>query len=353
MALIPVSAPEFQLAFAQETTFGTPNTTEADFFSLHEPENAEVDLSGLTQDSTPRMDGTNVPQNTDNFITQAGGIVVQPFSAIATRNTLSPLLYGVMQDLVSEQVGTPFEKIWEWDDATTRPDLSVHDSVDDAGIFFTVVAKNALASEDQILTSCVIPSLTISSDPTVAGGRMMVSGNFMSGFSSLYDESGSQAIVAGTAPDQNYYHHCLMVTKTFGAAPLIVGSWDMTLINKAVRIGCDTVGDAENYMFGANKYEATGNIRVLYEANTKGIITNFLTSAFDTPLVFAWGTGADPVTTTGDLLFKFNVYPQQPVKDFTAEEGTMVDIPVICVSDGTNEMVEIEHADANDEGWTA
>ena len=78
-----------------------------------------------------------------------------------------------------------------------------------------------------------------------------------------------------------------------------------------------------------------------------------MTSAFDTQLVIGYGSGNDPADTTGDLLFKLNVGVAQPQKDYSAVEGTMVDIPFVCRSDGTNAAVKIEIANAIDRAWTA
>jgi len=349
------SAPEFELAIAQETALGTPNTTAADFQRLDQEENSSPDLSGFVDDDTPKMDGSNVPQHTDRFFTTAGGTILQPFNTIATKAYLDLFLYAGMQDLVSEAAGTPFAKIWEWDESTGHGDFAAHAGVTDPGIFFTVVGKNPIASEDTIITSAFIPELTITSDPTVKAGRLNLTGNFMSGFTSTgkFDPRGSQSITGATEPGTDFFHHCLMKTKTLGGVDLIVGSWNITLNNKGVRNGCDSLGDPNKYVIGSNKYEAIGSMKVMYDANTKGIIDNYMTSAFDTELVFAWGSGNDPVDTDGDLLFKFNVGLGQPVKDFTPVEGTMIEIPIICRSDGTNEMVEIELANIIDRGWTA
>ena len=349
------SAPEFELVIAQEAALGTPNTTAADFQRLDQKENSSPDLSGFVDDDTPRMDGTNIPQAGDRFFTVAGSTILQPFNTVATKATLDLFLYGVMQDLVSEGATTPFEKIWEWDDATDHGNFAAHAGVTDPGIFFTVVGKNPIASEDTIITSAFIPNMTITSDPGTNSGKLTLTGNFLSGFPSTgkFDPRGSQSIAGATEPGTDFFHHCKLKTKTLGGVDLIVASWNIALNNKGARVGCDVDGDAENYAIGNNKYEAIGSMKLMYDANTKGIIDNYMTSGFDTQLVFAYGSGNDPVDTDGDLLFKFNVGLGQPVKDFVAVEGTMIDVPIICRGDGTNEMVEIELANIVDRGWTA
>ncbi len=342
---------EFEFAISEESTFGTAITaTTTDIWKLlHITEVPQWDLSGIVRDSTMRARGSRVPHNTDNYVTRAGGTILIPFTCVVTDITYDLLMYGVMQDLVSEDASTPYEKIWEWDSATTEPDFASN-----AGKFYTVVLNGGISSEDFIATSCILRDLTISSDPGTNGGRMTASGTFMSGLSSAtkFLESGSQSFGTATQPGTTYYNHCNLVTKTIGGADMIVENYSITYNNKAVRKGCDSSGDAETYSLGANGgYEVTGSTRLLYDANSKGLIANSLTSAFDTQMILAYGSGADPVTTDGDLLQKINIHIPQAPRDFAAEAGTMIDVAFTGADDDTNEMVENEHANAVDRAW--
>ena len=344
---------QFEMAISEESTFGTAITaTTTDLWKLlHLTEHSEWDLSGLVRDETMRLRGSRVPHNEDNFFTRAGGTVVIPFTCVATLTTLDILLYLVMQQITSEEVGTPFEKIFEWNSSSTQPQFT-----DDTGLFHTVVLNGGIGSEDMIATTCILRDLTISSDPGTNGGRLTLSGNFISGFSSAtkFFESGSQGFGTATQPGTAYFNHCNLVTKTIGGTDMIVESYSYTLNNKAVRIGCDSSGDAESYVLaGSGGYEITGSIRLLYDDNAKGLMTNGLTSAFDDQLVLAYGTGADPATTTGDFLQKLNINIPQTARDFAAETGTMIDVTFKGADDGTNSMAEIEIANAVDRSWTA
>ena len=68
-------------------------------------------------------------------------------------------------------------------------------------------------------------------------------------------------------------------------------------------------------------------------------------------MILAYGSGADPATTDGDLLQKINIHIPQAPRDFAAETGTMIDVSFTGADDGTNEMVENEHANAVDRSW--
>lgn len=343
---------QFEMAISEEAVFGTAITaTTQDLWKLlHLTEHQEWDLSGLVRDETMRLRGSRVPHSEDNFFSRAGGIIVIPFTCIATKITLDLLLYAVMQDIVSEDVAGPFEKIFEWDSATTQPEFT-----DNTGKLFTVVLNGGISSEDMIATTCLLRDLTISSDPGTNGGRLTCSGNFLSGFSSAtkFFESGSQDFGTATQPGTDYFNHCNLVTKTIGGSDQIVESYSYTFNNKAVRIGCDVNGDAESYALGIGGYEITGSIRLLYDDNAKGLVTNGLTSAFDTQLILAYGSGNDPADTDGDFLQKLNINIPQTARDFAAEAGTMIDVTFKGADDGTNEMAEIEIANAVDRSWTA
>ena len=335
---------QFEMAISEESAFGTAITaTTADIWKLlHLTEHSEWDLSGLVRDETMRLRGSRVPHNEDNFFSRAGGTVVIPFTCVATKITLDLLLYAVMQNIVSEDAAAPYEKIFTWDGtSTTQPQFT-----DNTGKFYTVVLNGGIASEDMIATTCILRDLTISSDPGTNGGRLTLSGNFISGFSSAtkFFESGSQAFGTATQPGTAYFNHCNLVTKTIGGSDLIVESYSYTLNNKALRIGCDVSGDAESYSLAGTGYELTGSIRLLYDDNAKGLMTNGLTTAFDGPLVLAYGTGADPATTDGDFLQKLNINIPATARDFAAETGTMIDVTFKGADDLTNEMAEIGRA---------
>ena len=341
---------QFEMAISEEATFGTAITaTTTDIWKLlHLTEHSEWDLSGLVRDETMRLRGSRVPHNEDNYFSRAGGLVVIPFTCVATKITLDLLLYGVFQTITSEDALTPFEKIFEWNDSTTQPQFT-----DDTGKFYTVVLNGGLASEDMIATTCILRDLTVSSDPGTNGGRLTLSGNFISGFSSAtkFFESGSQGFGTATQPGTAYFNHCNLVTKSIGT-DMIVESYSYTLNNKAVRIGCDASGDAESYALGVGGYELTGSIRLLYDDNAKVLMANGLTTAFDAQLILAYGSGNDPVDTDGDFSQKLNINIPATARDFAAETGTMIDVTFKGADDGTNEMAEIEIANAVDRSWS-
>ncbi len=360
------SAAEWDLAIQEEDTWGTAETTAGSFKLCHLTEPPTLDLSGIIRDETPKTRDMRVPHQADNFSQLSGGSVAIDFNNILmTDITLDFFLYAVLQDLVSEQVGTPFEKIWEWDTATTSPDFGAIVAITTAGHIFTVVLKNnAIASEDRILTSAILSTLTLNSDPAAFGGRLTASGKWWSGHPVDFAPGGSQSLTGATVPGTDFYHHfgsgadattaLRLNTKTLNGKVLIIGPYSITFNNKAKRIG-DAVGNAQNYVLAPNMndmYEVVGSINVKYDSETKGFLDDWLTSGFDTQLVLAYGSGNDPVDTDGDFLMKLNVAPTGHEMDYGNELGVFLNIPFKGVDDETNEMVEIEQANAADRGWT-
>ena len=104
------SGKQWTLAIAQESAWGTPETTG--FKALHIETAQPIDRTGLQNVFRRRAHGDRMPRNTDYFRSQAGGIVMLPFEAWATHDTLDLLIHGVMHDLVSEGATTPYAKIF-------------------------------------------------------------------------------------------------------------------------------------------------------------------------------------------------------------------------------------------------
>lgn len=345
---------EFELAIQQEDTWGTAEATAGSFIKLHLTEQPAVDRSGLIFDETMRARGSRTPHQEDYFFQKAGGEVRLAFNnVIVTETYLDYLIYLIMQDLESEGASTPWVKTYEWDDATTYVDFSTITAITDPGCIVTVVHKNAISGEDDILTSCILETLTLASDPAAFGGRMTASGVFFSGHGADYDETGTQALTSCAEPGTQYLSHfgaggiattafCLNA-KSLGGNDLILGPWSITLNNFARRIG-DTGGNAENYAFGTPKFEVTGNLNIKYDDNTKALLTSWLTSKTALPLVLQYGSKNMPATTDGDFSIAVEVIPAGHERDYENEMGVLVNVPFKGFEDGTNELIEMSTA---------
>ncbi|MEE9162010.1 MAG: hypothetical protein V3U35_03475 [Candidatus Neomarinimicrobiota bacterium] len=346
------SAKQWELAIGEETALGTEQTTAGNFKLLHVTRHGSVNLTGLIRDATRRARGQRVKHNQDVYFTKASGEVSLPFECIATDITLDYLLYLVMQDLVGEASPTPFAKVLEWDAATVQPDFAAISGPASAGKLVTVLQRGPVASEHRRLSSAILRNLVLRLDPGLNGGRLTCEGVFWSGMSNSFSPSQNQSITGATQPGTDYYHFARLVSKSLAGNDMVLGGFELRLDNRVARVGSDSSGDAQAYALGVPGYAATGVISVKYDDNSKDTIDSFLTSAYDTQLVLAWGSGADPVTTDGDLLLKLNVNFAGNAFDFGREDGVFLTIPFECVDDGSNEAVEIEIANATDRAWT-
>lgn len=345
----------FELAIQQEDTWGTAETTAASFQKLHLTEQPTVDRSGLIFDETVRARGARVPHQEDYFFQKEGGDVRLAFNnVIVTELYLDYLIALVMQDAESaEGASTPWVKTFEWDESTTFIDFSAIVALSTAGTIATVVHKNAISGEDDILTSCILETLTLASDPGAFGGRLTASGVFFSGHGADYDESGTQSLTGATEPGTAYLSHfgagglsttafCLNA-KSLGGNDLVLGPWSITLNNFARRVG-DTGGNAENYAIGSPMFSVEGNLNVKYDDNTKALLTSWLTKQTALPLVLQYGSKNMPTTTDGDFSIAAEVIPTGHERDYANEMGVFVNVPFKGFVDGTNELVKMSVA---------
>ena len=331
---------QFRLAIAEEVALGTPITAQGSFYELDIISPTQVDMaSGMVEDSRKRSDGTRVMSNTDTYRATTGGTYTIPFECIATGATLDLLLYGVMQDLTSEGGTTPYDKVWEWDGATTAPDFSTN-----AGKYFTVLGADA---ENWSATSCILKSLTLSADPGTNGGRLTASGEFITGFdidiSSVTATTGSWV-----SPGVAYFPFQVYTTCTIPGT-VVPYSYSCTMTNNAVRVG-NAAGLATNYHMPL--FEVNAEIVAKLDAITDDVIDQYRTSptagTAEVAVTMEWGA----VGSDGGLQLVMNaIYTGPTTRDFGAESGVGVTLSYSGVDDGSNEAIEVKMSNAIDRSW--
>lgn len=340
-----VYAPQqFRLAIAEESTFGTPITTQSSFYELDIINPTQPDMaSGIIEDSRKRADGTFVAGNKDYYKSTVGGLYVIPFECIVTVDTADLLINGVMQDLTSStNVDTKYNNIWDWDAGTVSPDFS-----SDAGAFFTVLGYDP--GENWSATSCILRSLTLSAAPGSNGGRLMASGEFVTGFD-IDITSVTATPASWVKPGVAYYAFQTYSVCSVGGADIVPYSFSITMTNNAVRVGHDTNGDAQTYFI--KQYECTADIVAKYDATTVGLIDKYRTTptggSAEDQVVFSFGS----VGSVGGLQFDMNaIYSAPNARDFGQESGVGVGLSFIGVYDGTNEALEVKHTNEINRGW--
>ena len=332
---------QFRFAIAEEVAFGTPITNQASFQELDIISPVQPDMaSGVIEDSRKRSDGTRVMSNTDTYRATTGGMYVIPFECIATAATVDYLLYGVMQDLTSEGATTPYQKEWEWDGSTTAPDFSTN-----AGKYFTLLGADA---ENWSATSCILRSLSFSADPGTNGGRLTISGEFVTGHD--IDISSVTATTASwVSPGVAYFPFQLYTACTVAAANLVPYSFALNMTNNAVRVG-NAAGLATN--FHLPQFDVDCEIVAKLDAITDDMIDTYrlnpAAGSAEVAVIVQWG--ADGVS--GFLDFTMNaIYTGPTTRDFGQESGVGVTLSYQGVDDGTNEAIEVKMANALDRTW--
>ena len=335
----------FRIAIAQEATFGTPIATQASFYELDIVSPTQPDMaSGVVEDYRKRSDGKRVNSRQNWYRSTVGGMYVIPFECIVTAETGDLLISAALQDLTSEGATTPYDKIWDWDEATTGPDFSA-----DAGKFFTVIGYDP--AEDWAATSCVIRNMTFSSSPGTNGGRLTASGEFVTGFDiDITPEAAVPASWVATSPGTEYFPFQLYTTCTASSADLVPYSFSLTVNNGAVRVGHDSSGDAQSYFM--EFFDVTAEIVAKLDANTKNLLITYrlnpaTNGASDNPVVMAWGA----VGSKGGLQFTMNGVLTAPnTRDFGQESGVGVTLSY-AGSDDTTSALEVKMTNTIDRSW--
>lgn len=339
------AASDFRVAIANETTFGTANTTQGEFYELHITDNAQVDWGGLIRESVKRSNGKRVKDNKDVFVQTAGGTYTVSVSGVLTDNTADLLLYGAIQDLVSEAATTPFQKIFELDASTTQPDFGGN-----GGKFYTMLLSNPASGENIQLKSMVISSLAINGSAGDAGGRATFTATFFTGFPPTYAATATAS--SWVAPTTDYYIFQQASAKTINGAAMVVNSFSFSVENGATRVGFDSSGHPETYALGlGDGYAVTGEMSVKYDANSKDFVDTFIANptagSAEHAVIMEFGSsGAD-----GHLKFDVNALYTGNSLDFGNEAGVFVSLPFEGVDDGTNEAIEVTISNAIDRAW--
>jgi hypothetical protein len=220
----------------------------------------------------------------------------------------------------------------------SRPDFDATSSVGVPSLFDIGLFGPAGVSEDKLITSAVLQSLTMNFD--MSDGRCLLSGTFYSGFASSTGFKIGQNITGNseapalmhTAPSQieSYFD-----TKTLdiggSATAAVVTAVSFTFENNLARVGRDANGDAESYAYGVPSVNITGEISVLYDGNvnfaaTKNILQDFIDGNTAT-LKLQQGDGTVDADELGELNIECEIYSTAVNLDANADAGAVITIP--------------------------
>tara|TARA_Y100001963_G_scaffold159868_1_gene265835 strand:- start:919 stop:1917 length:999 start_codon:yes stop_codon:yes gene_type:complete len=184
-----------------------------------------------------------------------------------------------------------------------------------------VIINNPETDEDRVLHNAVLQDLTLSMDMNTEAGRLMASGNFMSGYKPLVDTDSTAAVTTNVDFEKGIFD---CDTRTVGATTTVTTSaFSITISNPASRIGFQGAsGETDGYVRGG-KVGITGSITVKYDSDMANLLTGYYQTKTVCPLTFEEGSD-----------FSFSV-PKAILTGHNiqfSDEGVMLEVPFIATS---------------------
>ena len=291
------------------------------------------------------LSGRGLVKNAADTITNTrGGTVTMPFDMVATPRTLAQHAL-----LVGQESGTSGSTLHEMEiDGTSNPS-SIGGSISSGIPHSCNLAYYPAACEGIKLTGVVCSDLTISGDVSGNNGLLSISGNYFSGFSNP-TTTGTvlEQTFDGTFVDAQttYFNVMDFDTRTLDVEgnanqTFIMKAFSFNITNGVNRVGFDSNGDAEVYVFP--EYVVTGSLTIKYDdlfdysAGTN-VIQDFLDGDTMT-LNLINGTGND---AAGEMEITAEIqYTGDPAQDLS-ETGVFHTLEFECVQSGSNEAFKLE-----------
>jgi len=326
---------ESKWGISQSSDFSAAADGTANFEQFEGPIPTGIDY-GVTRVIDPKANGSRVRQDAERFYTDSGGLRVIPFSDMVVRGRdLGSLLYAVTQN-VSEGAGSPFTKTFTINASTTQPDFA-----SDAGYFAQVIINDPIASYHRLWKSCILRTLTLTSD-FAGDGRVMASGEWISGFPTTHTANLSGTITYNT---QTYYQGNELSAKQIENIDQVVFGWSVTITNGAVRTGSDSGGDAETYSLPL--YDVTGEITCKYDTASLDFISKSLSGV---------GKEIDLQIGTGGATGHFGILLDEVVfdnttKDYGDPRGQAITVPFTALNNTGGNTAVFTVSDGLDQTW--
>lgn len=202
----------------------------------------------------------------DTIVNARGGTVTMPFDMIATPRTLAQHCL-----LVGQETGTSGSTLHNMQIDGTSNLKSMGGSVSSGLPHSCNLAYYHTAAEGIKICGVVVSDLTISGDVAANNGLLSISGNYFSGFSNPVSTSTVlEQTFDGTwvARENTYFNLFDMDARTMDVEgnanqTFILKSFNFNISNGVNRVGSDTNGNAEVYVFP--EYVVTGDMTIKYD----------------------------------------------------------------------------------------
>ena len=343
--VLPVSSIKYGLK--AETTFGTGlDSSGADGTAyLTQPVvQAQKPTFNISRESRLLSGRGSVKNAADTIVNLRGGTVTMPFEMVATPRTLAQHAL-----LVGQRSLTSGSTLHEMEIDGSNNLNSMGGTISSGMPHSCNLAYYPAAGEGIKVTGVVCSDMTITGDVGANNGLVSISGNYFSGF--------SNPVATGTALEQTfdgtwvdaqttYFNVMDFDTRTLdveGEAnqTFIMKSFTFNISNGVNRVGFNTNGDAEVYVFP--EYVVTGSLVIKYDDEfdygaDNNVIQDFLDGDTMT-LNLINGAGND---AAGEMEITAEIqYTGDPGQDLS-ETGVFHTLEFECVQNGSNEAFKLE-----------
>ena len=286
----------------------------------------------------------SVKNAADTIVNARGGTVTMPFDMIATPRTLAQHCL-----LVGQESGTSGSTLHEMEiDGSSNSD-SMGGSISSGIPHSCNLAYYPTAGEGIKVAGVIVSDLTISGDVAANNGLVSISGNYFSGFSNpLSTSTVLEQTFDGTwvARESTYFNVLDADTRTLdvegnATQTFIMKSFNFNISNGVNRVGFDTNGNAEAYVFP--EYTVTGDLTIKWDDEFdygagNNVIQDFLDG--DT-LSLAINIGDGTVSSEGECNIAAEIqYTGDPGQDIS-ESGVFHSLAFECVQNSSTEAFKI------------
>ena len=287
----------------------------------------------------------SVKNAADTVVNTRGGTITMPFDMLATPRTLAQHAL-----LVGQESGTSGSPVHEMEiDGSSNAD-SIGGTISSGIPHSCNLAYYPAAGEGIKVAGVVCSDLTIAGDVGANSGLVSISGNYFSGFSAPVSTSTVlEQTFDGTwvAAETTYYNVLDADTRTLdvegnATQTFIMKAFSFNIANGVNRVGFDTNGNAEAYVFP--EYAVTGSLTIKYDSEfdygeDNNVIQDFLDG--DT-LSLAIKIGDGTVSSEGEMNIAAEIqYTGDPGQDLS-ESGVFHTLEFECVQNGSTEAFKLE-----------
>ena len=344
--VLPISSVKYGLK--AETSFGTGlDSSGADGTAyLTQPVvQAQKPTFNIQRESRLLSGRGSVKNAADTVVNTRGGTVTMPFEMLATPRTLAQHLL-----LVGQENGQSGSIAHEMEIDGSSNNKSIGGTITSGLPHSCNLAYYTAANEGIKVCGVIVSDLTISGDVAANGGLISLSGNYYSGFSAPVSTSTAletDFTIANWADAETTYINVLDAdTRTLDAddrteLTFIMKSFNFNISNGVNRVGFDTNGNAEAYVFP--EYVVTGDLTIKYDNQFNYLATNNVIQDFldgDT-LSLAIKIGDGTVSSEGEMNIAAEIqYTGDPSQDIS-EAGIFHTLPFECVQNASTEAFKI------------